>query len=52
MNVFELTRALVDIESVTENELQVGLFLHQYLSALAAETGSGRMASRRFIAFS
>jgi len=39
MNVFELTRALVDIDSVTPNEEQVGVFLAGYLSALAARTG-------------
>jgi acetylornithine deacetylase len=36
MNVFELTRALVDIESITGNEENVGLFLHNHLSGLAA----------------
>jgi acetylornithine deacetylase len=36
MNVFELTRALVDIESITNNEEQVGLFLYDYLSRLTA----------------
>jgi acetylornithine deacetylase len=35
MNVFELTRALVDIESITENEKQVGNFLYDRLSELA-----------------
>lgn len=35
MNVVELTRALVDIESVTDNEKRVGDFLFDYLSALA-----------------
>jgi len=39
MNVIELTRALVDIESITKNEKQVGLYLLEYLSALAARTG-------------
>lgn len=39
MNVFELTRALVDIESITENEGEVGAFLHAHLAALAARTG-------------
>jgi acetylornithine deacetylase len=39
MNLFELTRALVDIESITENERQVGEFLHSYLSNMAAEHG-------------
>jgi acetylornithine deacetylase len=36
MNVFELTRALVDIESITGNEENVGLFLQDHLSGLAA----------------
>src|SRR5215831_21284851 len=36
MHVFELTRALVDIESITGNEEQVGNYLFQHLSALAA----------------
>ena len=31
MNAFELTRALIDIDSVTPNEEQVGLFLFDYL---------------------
>jgi acetylornithine deacetylase len=38
MNLFELTRALIDIESITENELQVGNYLFETLSALAART--------------
>jgi acetylornithine deacetylase len=36
MNLFELTRKLVDIESITENELHAGLYLYDYLSELAA----------------
>lgn len=36
MNVFELTRALVDIDSVTPNEESAGLYLFDYLSGLAA----------------
>jgi acetylornithine deacetylase len=36
MNPFELTRALVDIESVTNNEGPVGDFLFTYLSVLAS----------------
>jgi acetylornithine deacetylase len=36
MNLFELTRALVDIESVTNHEKQVGDFLFGHLSALAS----------------
>ncbi|HML16342.1 MAG TPA: M20/M25/M40 family metallo-hydrolase [Bryobacteraceae bacterium] len=39
MNAFELTRALVDIESVTPNEEQVGHFLLDHLSRLAESTG-------------
>jgi acetylornithine deacetylase len=39
MDVFELTRALVDIESITGSEERAGLFLHEYLSKLAARTG-------------
>ena len=39
MDLFQLTRALIDIDSVTPNEEQVGLFLFDYLSALAARTG-------------
>jgi len=39
MNVFELTRALVDIESITENEATVGAYLLDYLAKLAARTG-------------
>ncbi len=36
MDVFELTRALVDIESITANEERVGNYLYDYLSQLAA----------------
>jgi acetylornithine deacetylase len=39
MNAFELTRALVDIDSVTPNEEAVGNYLFDYLSALAGPTG-------------
>jgi acetylornithine deacetylase len=39
MNVFELTRALVDIDSVTPNEEHVGVFLSDYLGKLASRTG-------------
>lgn len=42
MNVFELTRALVDIESVTPNERGVGEFLVQHLAPLA-ERYQGRV---------
>jgi acetylornithine deacetylase len=36
MNVFELTRALVDIESTTNHEKEVGNYLFAHLSALTA----------------
>ncbi|HEX8984662.1 MAG TPA: M20/M25/M40 family metallo-hydrolase [Bryobacteraceae bacterium] len=39
MNVFELTRALVDIESITGNEHDVCVYLLDYLSELARRTG-------------
>jgi acetylornithine deacetylase len=39
MNVHELTRALVDIESITENEGAVAAYLHGHLAKLAARTG-------------
>ena len=39
MNAFELTRALIDIDSVTPNEERVGVFLAEYLGAIAARTG-------------
>ncbi len=42
MNLFELTRALVDIESTTNREQKVADFLFAQLSALAART-SGRL---------
>ncbi|HWO31527.1 MAG TPA: hypothetical protein VNO32_22260, partial [Candidatus Acidoferrum sp.] len=38
MNVVELTRTLVDIESVTNNEEAVGSFLLGLLSDLTART--------------
>lgn len=39
MNVFELTRALVDIESITGNEERVGNYLYDYLAAPAGRFG-------------
>ena len=39
MNVFELTRALVDIESITENEERVGNYLFEHLSVLTQSHG-------------
>jgi acetylornithine deacetylase len=39
MNVFELTRALVDIESITNNEERAGNYLYDYLAPLASRYG-------------
>jgi acetylornithine deacetylase len=39
MNVFELTRTLVDIESITENEERIGNALFAQLAELAASYG-------------
>ena len=39
MNVFELTRKLIDIESVTPNEEAIGLWLLEYLRPLATQYG-------------
>ena len=39
MNVFELTRALVDLESITENEECIGNALFAQVSELAAQHG-------------
>jgi acetylornithine deacetylase len=39
MNLFELTRTLVDIESITGNEERVGRYLYDHLGAMAARTG-------------
>ncbi len=55
MDIFELTRALTDIESVTGNEERVGRFLLDYLAPLGARFG-GRVErmdvqARRFNVF-
>ena len=39
MNVFELTRRLIDIESITPNEERIGIFVHGCLLELAETTG-------------
>jgi len=39
MDPFQLTRTLVDIDSVTPNEERVGQFLFDHLSEIAARTG-------------
>lgn len=41
MTVFELTRALVDIESITGNERNVGEYLYERLSALTQRHAGG-----------
>jgi acetylornithine deacetylase len=52
MDVIALTRALVDIESITDNEERVGEFLFGYLRELAGTTGGSvekmDVAPRRF----
>jgi len=39
MHLFELTRTLIDIESITNNEERVGNYLYDYLEELAARFG-------------
>jgi len=39
MNIFELTRAFIDIDSVTPNEEAVGNYLFDHLSRIARATG-------------
>ena len=39
MDVFALTRAFIDIESVTGNELAIGQYFHDYLQPLADKHG-------------
>jgi acetylornithine deacetylase len=52
MNVFELTRALVDIDSVTPNEERVGEFLFAHLSTIPGITVEKmRVEAHRFNVF-
>lgn len=55
MNLFELTRALVDIESITDNEERVGEFLFERLQSTASRHGGSvekmPVAERRFNVF-
>jgi acetylornithine deacetylase len=44
MNVYEMTRRLIDIESITNNEQEVGVWLLDYLSRLAEHTGGAAEA--------
>ncbi len=39
MDAFDLTRSLIDIDSVTPNEEEIGDFLHAYLAPLAERYG-------------
>jgi acetylornithine deacetylase len=52
MNVFELTRALVDMESITDNEYETGAFVLRHLSEAAARYGgqaeSQNVSTNRF----
>ena len=41
MNVYELTKTLIDIESITDNEKHVGNYLFDHLSELAARHQGG-----------
>lgn len=55
MDLFELTRALADIESVTNNEASAGEFLIRHLSPLAVKFGGRvermQVEARRFNVF-
>jgi acetylornithine deacetylase len=48
MNVFELTRELIDIPSVTGEELAVGQYLSDYLERLGYRVEKQGMGSERF----
>ena len=48
MNVFELTRKLIDIPSVTGDEADVGNFLAQYLDSLGYQVERQPVAADRF----
>ena len=39
MDLFALTRAMIDIESITGNERIMGQYLHDYLQPLATKHG-------------
>src|SRR5580658_4261104 len=55
MDVFALTRALIDIESISGNEEQAGSYLYDYLAPLAARYGGSieriEVEPRRFNLF-
>ena len=48
MHVFELTRKLIEIESVTGNEKEIALFLRDYLSGLGYRVKLQEAAPERF----
>lgn len=48
MHVFELTRRLIEIESITENEKQVAVFLQEYLTGLNYKVRLTEAAPNRF----
>lgn len=48
MHLFELTRRLIEIESITENEKGVALFLREYLSQLDYHVALQEVAPNRF----
>ena len=48
MNLFELTRQLIDIPSVTGDELAVGQFISRYLEQLGYHVGRQEVAVDRF----
>src|SRR5215813_6441553 len=48
MNVFELTRELIDIPSVTGEELAVGQYLSDYLARLGYRVEKQEIGSERF----
>ncbi len=48
MHIFELTRRLIEIESITENEKNVALFLQDYLSELKYRVTLQEAAPNRY----
>jgi acetylornithine deacetylase len=48
MNLFELARRLIEIESPTENEKEIATFLHAYLSSLKYNVSLQEAAPGRF----
>jgi acetylornithine deacetylase len=51
MNLFELTRELIDIPSITGDEARVGHFLSEYLRDLGYQIGHQQVAENRFNVF-